>query len=72
MREQIKSMRVQIAGWIAFLFAIWICVDHLMYMKAHNTTGAPVVLGFITAFLSFAAAAFGISAHERKIDLKIG
>lgn len=64
--EQIRTLRVQIAGWIAFLFALGIAINSLWYMQDHNTTGSPVALGFCGAFLSFAAAAFGISSYENK------
>jgi hypothetical protein len=39
-------------------------------MSQHNTQGAPVALGFATAFLSFTAAAFGISEYNKKIITK--
>lgn len=51
------------AGWVAFLLAIAITADSLLYMRAHNTQGSSVALGFAGAFLSFAAAAFGISGY---------
>ena len=60
-------MGVKLAGWISFAFAIAIAVDSLLYMRINNTTGSTVALGFATAFLSFAAAAFGISGYEKKL-----
>lgn len=66
MVEQFRSLRVLIAGWLSFGFAIWVAIDANLYMGTHNTTGSYVSLGFCTAFLSFAAAAFGISTSESK------
>ena len=45
-----SNLMVTIAGWVAFVFALWVTVDHLIYMKEHNTTGAGVVLGFVSVF----------------------
>lgn len=66
MRIVPQALRVQVAGWIAFGIAIAIAADSVLYMSTHNTQGAPVALGFAGAFLSFAAAAFGIASYESK------
>ena len=62
--EALQSVKVQIAGWISFIFSIIIACDSLLYMRFHNTSGSYVALGFATAFLSFSAAAFGISSFK--------
>ena len=49
------------AGAVSFLLALLIAGDSLLDMREHNTVGSPVSLGFASAFLSFAAAAWGIS-----------
>lgn len=63
-----KLQHSLIAGWISFACGLATAWDSLSYMSLHNTQGSTVALGFATAFLSFAAAAFGISGYERRHD----
>ena len=60
------KLRVLIAGWLSFVLAILIACDSVIYMRINNTTGSSVALGFCGLFLSFAAAAFGISSYDSK------
>lgn len=67
---KIQTPHALVAGWVSFACALATAWDSLSYMSQHNTQGSPVALGFATAFLSFTAAAFGISEYGKKILTK--
>ncbi len=66
MVQALKSLKVVVAGWVTFLLACLIGVDHAWYIHTHNTVGSPVIATIVASLLGFTAAAFGITAYDKR------